>query len=122
MSCMPTASQVRITADILCGSKTFSNTTVRSFCRFSKTFLRRSSLSGVIFFSWQLAVGSWQLAVGSCQLAVVSWELGGGSWELAVGSGHLSVDSLQLAVGSWQLAVGSWQLAVGSWQKGKKVF
>src|SRR5580765_5636625 len=56
ISCIPTASQVRITAEILCGSKTFSSTTVRLFCRLSRTFLIRSSLSGVIFFDWRLAL------------------------------------------------------------------
>src|SRR5215203_6149353 len=48
-SCTPTASQVLITADILCGSKTFSKTTVRSNCLFCKTDKSFSFLSGVIY-------------------------------------------------------------------------
>jgi hypothetical protein len=39
----------------------------------------------LLWFNWQLAVGSWQLAVGSWQLAVGSWQLAVGSWQLAVG-------------------------------------
>lgn len=45
---MPTASHVLITADILCGSKTFSSSTVRSGWRLFNTEVRRSFLSGVM--------------------------------------------------------------------------
>ena len=45
---MPTASAVRITALILCGSNTFSNTTVRSGWRLFNTEVSRSFLSGVM--------------------------------------------------------------------------
>src|SRR5687768_9626970 len=49
MSWIPTASQVRITAEILCGSNTFSRTTVRSSWRLLSTVNNLASLSGVIF-------------------------------------------------------------------------
>src|SRR5258708_5665218 len=47
-SCTPTASQVRITAEILCGSKTFSRTTVMESCRLSNTPSILSCLSVVM--------------------------------------------------------------------------
>ncbi len=45
---MPTASQVLITAEILCGSKTFSKTIVISSCLLSNTEVNFFNLSGVI--------------------------------------------------------------------------
>src|SRR6185312_3512849 len=48
ISWIPTASAVRITAEILCGSNTFSSTTVRSFCLLSKTWVSRCCRSGVM--------------------------------------------------------------------------
>ena len=48
ISCTPTASHVRITADILWGSLTFSNTIVSPGCRFASTLFNRSVLSGVM--------------------------------------------------------------------------
>src|SRR5439155_18948392 len=47
-SCIPTASQLRITAEILWGSATFSSTTVKSFCRLESTASSRWRRSGVM--------------------------------------------------------------------------